>query len=169
MLQGHPVNLTDMLAAREERARQQLALRQAWNLPLLSFCLNIPGPVKTTPLLRRLFRDTLQRIQKILSEQGIAVRELRERHETTGYEALLALDGEAAKVKQIMLRVEETHPLGRLFDLDVLTADGQKLSRPQPRRCLLCGRQAQDCARSRRHTVEALTAQIESMLRRYYD
>lgn len=50
MIQGRPVNLTDMLAAREERARQQHDLRQAWNLPLLSFCLNIPGPVKTTPL-----------------------------------------------------------------------------------------------------------------------
>ena len=169
MIQGRPVNLTDMLAAREERARQQHALRQAWNLPLLSFCLNIPGPVKTTPLLRRLFCDTLQQIGEILSSQGIAIRELRERHESTGDEALLALDGDAAAIKQIMLRLEETHPLGRLFDLDVLTADGQKLSRPQPRRCLLCGRQAQDCARSRRHTVEALTAQIESMLRRYYD
>lgn len=169
MIQGRPVNLTDMLAAREERARQQHALRQAWNMPLLSFCLNIPGPVKTTPLLRRLFRDTLQQIGEILSSQGIAIRELRERHESTGDEALLALDGDAAAIKQIMLRLEETHPLGRLFDLDVLTADGQKLSRPQPRRCLLCGRQAQDCARSRRHTVEALTAQIKSMLRRYYD
>lgn len=168
MFQGEEVSLEDMLAAREERARRQLVLRQAWHLPLLSFCLNIPGPVKTTPLLRRLFAETLPQIRDSLSRRGIDVCAVSEYHAATGDEALLVLDGDAVMIKQLMCRLEETHPLGRLFDLDVLTRDGEKFSRPLPRRCLLCGRQAQDCARSRRHTVAELTSHIAVMLRTYY-
>lgn len=36
-----------------------------------------------------------------------------------------------------------------------------------PRRCLLCGEQAQVCARSRRHSVEDLTERISKMLSAY--
>nr|WP_303163412.1 citrate lyase holo-[acyl-carrier protein] synthase [Mitsuokella multacida] len=36
-----------------------------------------------------------------------------------------------------------------------------------PRRCLLCGEQAQVCSRSRRHSVEDLTKRISKMLSAY--
>ena len=55
MLSGIPVELSAMLAAREERARQQDAWLKQYQCPLLSFTLNIPGPVKTSPALRRAF------------------------------------------------------------------------------------------------------------------
>ena len=70
----------------------------------------------------------------------------------------------AVKIKKLMTTMEETHILGRLFDIDVLDANGQKLSRDMPRRCLLCDKQAQICARSRRHSVSELTAKIAAML-----
>lgn len=63
-----------------------------------------------------------------------------------------------------MQNIEETHPLGRLFDIDVLDSEGHKLSRPQYRPCLICGNQAQLCARTRRHTVAEMQAKIEEML-----
>ena len=49
MLSGIPVELSAMLAAREERARQQDAWLKQYQCPLLSFTLNIPGPVKDLP------------------------------------------------------------------------------------------------------------------------
>ncbi|MEY8292793.1 citrate lyase holo-[acyl-carrier protein] synthase [Carnobacteriaceae bacterium 52-44] len=57
-----------------------------------------------------------------------------------------------------MVNIEENHPLGRLFDLDVLMLDQNnevqgksrtKLGLPV-RRCFLCERPAKDCGRSRR-------------------
>ena len=53
-LAGEVVALEEMLAAREARAWRQQFFLQKYHAPLLSFTLNIPGPVKTNPVLRRL-------------------------------------------------------------------------------------------------------------------
>jgi holo-ACP synthase CitX len=167
MLNGPQVELPAMLAARERRAASQQAFLEKYHSPLLSFCLNIPGPVKTTPELRLLFDQTCHDIQICLRKLGITIADSQTIHEATGDEYLLAFTGDAAVVKTAMTQLEESRPLGRLFDIDILTAEGQKLSRPVPRRCLLCDRQAQDCARSRRHSVRELTDRIETLLQEY--
>lgn len=167
MLNGPQVELPAMLAAREKRAARQQAFRERYHSPLLSFCLNIPGPVKTTPELRTLFDQTCHEIQACLRDLGLTIADSQTIHEATGDEYLLAFAGDAPTVKAAMTQLEESRPLGRLFDIDILTAEGQKLSRPVPRRCLLCERQAQDCARSRRHSVRELTDRIETLLQEY--
>lgn len=167
MLNGPQVELPAMLAAREKRAARQQAFRERYHSPLLSFCLNIPGPVKTTPELRTLFDQTCHEIQACLRDLGLTIADSQTIHEATGDEYLLAFAGDAPTVKAAMTQLEESRPLGRLFDIDILTAEGQKLSRPVPRRCLLCDRQAQDCARSRRHSVRELTDRIETLLQEY--
>ena len=85
-------------------------------------------------------------------------------HEVTGDEWIAAVDCDAEKVKDLAMQIEETHPLGRLFDMDVLGPDGRKLSRMRYRKCLICGRQAQECARSRTHTVKEMQEAIDKML-----
>jgi holo-ACP synthase CitX len=167
MLKGVPVALPAMLACREARVALQDMYRDTYHTPILSFCLNIPGPIKTTPELRRVFEDGLAAIRQSIAEEAFSVAASTERHEPTGDEALLAIAGNAAKIKEQMTQLEETHPLGRLFDIDVLTASGKKLSRGVPRRCLLCDEQAQACARSRRHSVKELTAHIETMVQEF--
>ena len=167
MLNGPQVELPAMLAARERRAASQQAFLEKYRRPLLSFCLNIPGPVKTTPELRTLFDQTCHEIQACLRDLGLTIADSQTIHEATGDEYLLAFAGDAPTVKAAMTQLEESRPLGRLFDIDILTAEGQKLSRPVPRRCLLCDRQAQDCARSRRHSVRELTDRIETLLQEY--
>ncbi|MFR8726300.1 MAG: citrate lyase holo-[acyl-carrier protein] synthase [Mediterraneibacter faecis] len=37
-------------------------------------------------------------------------------------------------------------------------------SRPSYRKCIICGCQAQECARTRKHTVEEMQAKIEEMV-----
>lgn len=169
MLIGPHVELPAMLMAREARVQAQESMLRAYpGCTLISFCLNIPGPVKTNDDLRRLFADGLQEILRLLKEHHFPLLERREKHAATGDEGLLAVTGEPAEIKVAMTKLEESHPLGRLFDIDVLDADGQKLSRNVPRRCLLCGEQAQVCARSRRHSVEDLTRRINEMLLEYF-
>ena len=164
MLKGIHVELPAMLAWREDRASLQRDLREKHHSPLLSFSLNIPGPVKTNAKLLRLFEDGLSSITSLLQAMEVTVLETKERHAPPGDECLMAFRGNARLVKEKMTALEESHPLGRLFDIDILDANGEKLSRPIPRRCLICDEQAQVCARSRCHSVEELMAKIEEML-----
>lgn len=167
MLNGTPIELPAMLTAREQRAARQLALRQKYHRPQLSFGLNIPGPVKTTPALRQLFDQTCLSIRDRLTGLNVDILDSQTLYAPTGNEYLLAFDGDETVVKAAMTQLEENTPLGRLFDIDILTAAGEKLSRSEPRRCLLCERQAQDCARSRRHSVDELTTYIGLLLAKY--
>jgi holo-ACP synthase/triphosphoribosyl-dephospho-CoA synthase len=60
--------------------------------------------------------------------------------------------------------VEECHPLGRLFDLDVILPDGKKMERRTPRSCLVCGREGFFCASSRAHPIEEIRRVTQAML-----
>lgn len=53
----HAVTLMEMLGAREARAMRQQQLLEEYQLPVISFCLNIAGPVKNSPVLCRAFRE----------------------------------------------------------------------------------------------------------------
>lgn len=165
MLHGTPVDLAAMLAAREARALRQGDLLARFHAPLLSYTLNIPGPVKTSAAIRRAFDIGLGALAAALAQRNIPCIAREERHEATGDEAILALRAAPEEIKAVAVNLEETHPLGRLFDMDVLNAAGEKIARRTPRRCLLCGRQAQDCARSRRHSVAQLQEAVVRLLR----
>ena len=45
------VSLQDILLAREQRVAKQKELLTKYNCPLVSFTMNIAGPVKTSPLI----------------------------------------------------------------------------------------------------------------------
>ncbi len=155
------VTLEQVLLSREERSARQKQLLRRFGAPLVSFTMNIPGPVKDTPLIRFAFRAALRRLETQLGEP--LYRQCL--YQPTGCEALLAFRQTAPALKEVCLSIEEGAPVGRLYDLDVLDTDGRKLSRPQPRRCLLCGGPAAICARSRAHALEALQLRTEELLR----
>ena len=85
----------------------------------------------------------------------------------TGPEALLVYHRPAGAVKDLCLRLEEQAPVGRLYDLDVLSPGGEKLSRPQSRRCLICGGPVTVCSRSRAHGLAAIRTKTEDILRSF--
>ena len=58
----HAVPLMEMLRAREARAMRQQQLLEEYQFPVISFCLNIAGPVKNSPVLRRTFQEGLERL-----------------------------------------------------------------------------------------------------------
>ena len=75
-------------------------------------------------------------------------------------------------MKKICASIETAPPLGRLFDLDVLSADGHKLERTEigapERSCLVCGAPGRGCASRRLHTVEELQAATQKILRNHF-
>lgn len=164
-MNGETVTLNEMLYCREHRTQiQELYLRK-YQCPVISFCMNIPGPVKTNALIRNAFSLGKEEILHALKKEEISVLDSLYIHEKTGDELILSANGDASRIKTLVSAIEDSHPLGRLFDIDVIAPDGKKLSRSTFRRCLICGRQAQDCARTRRHTVSELQAKTEEILR----
>ena len=164
MLQGEPVVLTDMLDCRERRARKQDEYRNKYHTTIISFCMNIPGPIKTNDKIKKAFLSGKEALFDALQKENILVLAQIEFDDNTGNEIILAVDYPADKIKNLTTEIEETHPFGRLFDMDVIGTDGEKLSRGVYRKCLICGCQAQECARSRKHTVAEMQAKIEEML-----
>lgn len=159
------VQVIDMMRCRERRAGVQSALIERYGCPVVSFCMNIPGPVKTSETIRRAFEQGKDELFRQLAKKDIEVLCTEEFHEATGDELLLAAEGNASVIKELATAIEETHPFGRLFDMDVIDKNGRKLSRGSYRKCILCDCQAQECARSRRHTLQELQQRVNELLR----
>ncbi len=152
------MTLPQILLAREERAARQQQVMEKWKTPIVSFTMNIPGPVKNAPLIRRSFRHGLARLEEMLP--GWLHREIREA--VTGCEAIYAVDLEGSRLKALCVSIEEENALGRLFDLDVLTPGGVLPDRlalgGSSRNCIVCGAKGRGCASRRLHSLDALTA-----------
>lgn len=163
-MNGEYVTIEDMMACRDRRFAIQQKYLAKYKCPVLSFALNIPGPVKTNKQLHNCFAAATDAINKTLSTMNISVLESIQFNDKTGDELLLCFDGDASLVKNAMTKLEEEHPLGRLYDIDIIGIDGMKLSRHAFRKCLICDCQAQECARSRKHSVEEMQNKIVEML-----
>ena len=153
------VSLEQVLLARENRAGRQQRLLAQYGLPLVSFTMNMAGPVKDTPLSRFAFQAGVAALTKRLG--GPVSCCLTEA--VTGCEALLVYDRPAQVLKDVCMELESTE-VGRLYDLDVLDAAGEKLSRPEMRRCLVCGGPVAVCSRSRAHGLDAICAETTRRL-----
>lgn len=150
-----------MLLARDRRASRQAALLSRYGCPVISFTMNIAGPVKDSPLIRYAFRSGLRQLEALPCAQ--LCREVI--FEPTGPEALLVYETQDARLlKAFCIRLESEGEAGRLFDLDVMDANGEKLSRETGRTCLVCGGPVSVCSRSRAHGLEAITARTRTIL-----
>ena len=161
---GNEINLSQMLGRREKRSQEQKSFLAKYNSPLISFTMNIPGPIKTNESIRRAFD-----IGEILLLEGLAklqaeILDFHEIHEDTGDELLLCVKSEPETLKDLATHIEDSSRIGRLFDIDVIDSHGQKLSRKTFRKCLICDKQAQECARSRTHTVQEMQKAVEALL-----
>ena len=155
------ITLEQMLLARDRRASRQAALLARYGCPVISFTMNIAGPVKDSPLIRYAFRSGLRQLEALPCAQ--LCREVI--FEPTGPEALLVYETQDARLlKEFCIRLESEGEAGRLFDLDVLDANGEKLSRETGRTCLVCGGPVSVCSRSRAHGLEAITARTGAIL-----
>ena len=155
---GNAINLQQMLARREARADEQKKFLEKYHDTLISFSMNIPGPIKTNHKIRAAFDEGRNLIFEALKNIGATVNEFIETHEDIGDEILISVKNikSPEELKNLAMKIENENKFGRLFDIDVINSDGEKLSRGKFRKCLICDKQAQDCARSRAHTVKEM-------------
>ena len=156
------VSLQEILDARERRVQTQNRLLARYQKPVICFTMNIPGPEKYNREIAVGFWLGNRLLQQAL--QGLSVLDRQVCCESTGCESFYVVDHPAQALKQLTVAIEEASPLGRLFDMDVLDADGSHLHRETARQCLLCEKDASVCARSRAHGLDALLQRTRSLL-----
>lgn len=149
------VSMEALLAAKEQRAARQADWLAHYQRPVISLTLVTPGAVKDSIRYRNMMGVALQACDQMLWLP-------------TGPEALWCVDHAASEIKAFCTDLEHTHPLGRLWDIDVICPKdglvGRQSMGENQRRCLLCDEPAHACARSRRHDTGEVVARVEQMI-----
>ncbi len=165
------ITIEQILEARERRVDRQKTLLEKHKLPLICFTMNIAGPEKCNDLVRCGFELGNKWLMAQLSDLHILHKELY--IEPTGCEGYYIVNAAPAELKRRTVQVEDYAPVARLFDMDVLDTDGNKLERTAlgfpGRKCLLCDNPAHACGRSRTHTVVQLQAETKRLLQEAMD
>ena len=182
-MKNMPITLDELLASRDARhAMQQKLMAEHSGKTLVCLTVVMPGSVKRNQQSLTVARAAVKAMRKaynisddLLPETELLTNELKaeageclvERDLNTGYEAYLITPLPLLEAKRVAVDIEDTHPLGRLFDIDVIDAQGIPVSRDrvggQPRRCLVCDHEVRYCMRMRWHTQEEIWARIKQM------
>ncbi len=160
------VTLSQMLDARDERVKKQKNILSRFKHPLISFTMNIAGPIKTSPLIERSFFEGVKLLKKSLPQGSIIYQDIDIKY--TGFEAMFSVNYEVSNLKDICSSIEESLTIGRLFDMDVINADGKKLERKKPRNCIVCGAPGRVCAAGRVHPVDKIQAVSRELMENYF-
>ena len=163
------ISLDQLLASRDQRwHRQQELLSEHPDETLLCLTVIMPGSVKRNRLSLVVAHAATEALLTTFFDH---LSWMEERDLETGFEAYAFTKLPLLEAKRMACRIEEEHPLGRLFDIDVIDSTGTPVSRQsigaEPRRCLLCEREARYCMRNHTHSREELQARIEIIVDEY--
>ena len=163
------ITLHELLASRDARhATQQKLLAEHSGKTLVCLTVVMPGSVKRNQQSLTAAHAAVEAMRKAFGQEQLLELDLE-----TGYEAYLITPMPLLEAKRIAVNIEDTHPLGRLFDIDIINADGVPVSRDaigeKPRRCLVCDHEARYCMRMRWHTQEDIWAKINEMVDSYVE
>ncbi|MCR1898823.1 citrate lyase holo-[acyl-carrier protein] synthase [Irregularibacter muris] len=167
-------SIINIIESREKRViHQRKLLQQYQKNTLVSYKINIPGEIKDSPLYRKIFKKGWEELIKQAEDKSIEILSKEEFYKASGPEGYMVFKEEATTIKKLTTNIEEQHPLGRIFDFDVLYGEGKQISRTDigksPRRCFICDGNAFECGRSRRHSIEELVASIHDKAQTYFE
>ena len=159
------ITLDELLDSRDKRHALQMELLEQHPAETL-VCLTVimPGAVKRNEQSLIVAREAVEATRAAFGNT------LTECDLQTGYEAYWLTVLTETEAKRKACQIEDSHPLGRLFDIDIIRHDGTPLSRrdigAEPRRCLICDNEARYCMRNHSHTQEELQAHISRLIAR---
>ncbi|WP_070000928.1 citrate lyase holo-[acyl-carrier protein] synthase [Cellulosilyticum sp. I15G10I2] len=160
--------LQQLLLSREKRKEKQHNLIKTYGKGVISFMVNMPGAAKDTALSRQIHEIGMQLLDQFIAVNHIKVLYRSVENKVTGTEGYLVLDYPAKELKRRLIEKEDKHPIGRLFDFDVIDENYQILSRTMfnksSRKCLICNEEAAICRRTQKHTYEQIIQKMEDMV-----
>ena len=77
-MQGIEVGIDEILNCREKRVVIQNEMIRKYRKPIISFTMNIPGPIKTNDKIKKAFDIGKNLILEKLKENNIAILEIQE-------------------------------------------------------------------------------------------
>jgi len=169
---GSKISQAEILEAREKRAARQAKLIEKLGKTLICFTLNIAGPIKVFPLAEKTFAEGVRIVQDQLTCAGIKIIHMEVTVGPAGLEGYFSVDADPFEVKEIMMNIEHSSSLTRLFDLDVISPTGEKISREslsgKLRSCLLCDNPAHICAGRGAHLPEEVIKRTIEIMTNYF-
>ena len=166
------VSLEALLAAKENRAARQAEWLRHYQQPIISLTLVTPGAVKDTMRYRNTMGVALQACDQMLWKHGWQTLDRQVLWLPTGAEAMWCVAHPAAEIKAQCIELEQTHPLGRLWDFDIFCPQNGQVGRHSldrsTRRCLVCDEPAHSCARSRRHPLDEVVSRVEGLINGWF-
>lgn len=167
------ITIEELLNARELRTIKQKELINTYKTPLVSFMVNYPSKYKDTPLTRKLHNEGKKILLQELESKNIPIIHNETFYKVTGTETFINVDIEHMELKKMLVIIENNHPLGRLFDYDVIDKEYNIISRTSlnqmGRKCLICDENASVCARSQKHDYQELINTINSIAKNYFN
>lgn len=164
--------LNEILEAKEDRRLKQEEIISRYPFSLVSFTLNIPGEIKDSPLYRRIHREGMKELYKLLEKSGGEIIHKEVIYKITGVEGFISVDMYPMLLKVLSISIEESHPLGRIFDIDIFQSNLEQVSRihisKEPRKCLLCEDSAINCIRLQKHNSKELLEKIQNISIEYF-
>lgn len=165
------IAMQKMLDAKEKRYYKIKALTEKYNLPVLSFMLNIPGEDKNFEDAVIFHEKYIKKIKNLLEKEDIKILWEEYNNLNTGMEYLAVLNGEGKFIKEKMIGLEEENIEGRLLDIDIYDKDFSQISRSSlglaERRCIICDDLARTCIKKERHSQDELEKKIREILKNY--
>ncbi|APT14649.1 citrate lyase holo-[acyl-carrier protein] synthase [Lactobacillus jensenii] len=167
---GESVTIYDVLKNKDQRVELQNKLvLENKNWTIIGAKLNIPGPIKNNLMIENFFKYELVKFESnapfVLTLEGNFLKK------KTGPEYFYLAQEKPVNVKEYCIDFEQENKARRLFDLDVHYFKNNQikdLGRAElgilGRGCLICGKPAKECARSRAHSVEELQKQISELI-----
>ncbi len=150
-----------LLKIREKRAN--IVKKTAQTTDVVTVKSNVVGSEKNTPLALLTTKYFAKKVN------GFGAKGLKSYYGVDGL-TILGKVGDGNLLKKYSIDLEETHPLGRLIDIDV-TLKGQtnSLSRGSLRKCFLCDKPAFVCGKNRTHSLEELNKYFNDTSKAYFN
>ena len=147
-----------VLAAREARYLKQASLAASAGGTVVTINLNLPGGNDRYAWSALALDEAITEASRAAAARGWRFNEVERETDAAGPYVLGTVTVPVARVKQAMVLLEEGHPRGRLWDIDVLDRDGRPVSRAEtgqgPRQCYVCNAPAHECRVLKRHSLD---------------
>lgn len=157
--------LERVLESKEERADFQKKLIDKYKLPLISLTLNLVGGYFQYEKWEAVLEKAVGAIENTFSTSIIFKKT---RIGKWGPEGFWIINLPIENIKKETIKIEDSHSLGRLFDIDVIDINGDSISRRnfgmEPRRCIICNNSAVECYIKKNHSLEELKNRVDEII-----
>lgn len=145
--------IDEILFDREKRYEKILLTLKSGVKSVICAKINCPGTNKNTNESLKAFEYLLE-----LMKKTILTGEFEILKGSDGKSIIAGMNIECIELKSKAAQIEENHPLGRIFDIDVYNTSGAPVERTDlglaERKCIVCGENAKICVRGKAHSSE---------------